>query len=144
VFCEVIPLRSSGLRLRPDEWPAPARGRLEISHMPASICAARRTLREVRLLGEWVSHPMVTLLMFDPEFVDVVGDGFLLRGHVIEVQDGRQYEHEQLWLVRPSAGPDVALPAFDAARWARSMPIGGAGGNGPSVSERWHEANTAA
>ncbi|CAN7347579.1 hypothetical protein LJR074_001991 [Acidovorax sp. LjRoot74] len=107
--------------------------------MPASICAARRTLREVRLLGEWVSHPMVTLLMFDPEFVDVVGDGFLLRGHVIEVEDGRQYEHEQLWLVRPSVEPNVALPGFDLSRWASSLPTGGVAKAGPTVSERWHE-----
>lgn len=125
------------MRLRPDEWPEPLRGRLDISHMPASICSARRTLREVRLLGEWVSHPVSILLMFDPEFVDVVGDGFLLRGHVIESHGGRQYEHEQLWLVRPSGEPNgPALARFDARKWMKKLPTEESSGRETSVSEQ--------
>lgn len=68
VFTEVIPLWINGLRLRIDEWPAPQRGRLAMSHVPYPVCAARRTLREAKLMGWWVSTPKCLLSMFDPEF----------------------------------------------------------------------------
>ncbi|HTH08084.1 MAG TPA: hypothetical protein VMA55_00820 [Acidovorax sp.] len=114
-----------------------------MSHMPYSICAARRTLREVQLVGRWVSTPRVILMMFDPEFVDVVGDGFLLRGRQTRSEaDGRAYDHEQLWLVRPcqsDQGPWL-LP-FDARRWLKKMPVEESTGNEPSVSELWHKTH---
>lgn len=145
VFCEVIPLRSAGLRLRPDEWPEPARGLLRVAHMSAEDCSARRTMRRAELLGEWVSHPLTLLLLFEPEFVDVVGDGFLLRGYVIEVHEDRQREHLQLWLVRPSSGPEApALPRFDARRWMKKLPVEERTGNEPSMSEQWHKAHVRA
>lgn len=138
MFCEVTPLRQAGLRLRPSEWPAPVKGQLAVSHMPASICASRRTLREVKVLGRWVSERFTQLLMFDPEFVDVVGDGFLLRGYEIHTQQERQFEHQQLWLVRPCQGEDAPpLPPFDAQRWANQLPP--AETRRPlSISEQWH------
>lgn len=130
------------MRLRPDEWPEPTRGLLTISHMPATICASRRTLREVRLLGEWVTHPISLMFMFDPEFVDVVGDGFLLRGHVIASDQGRTYEHEQLWLVRPCGAADgPPLARFDARRWMKQLPVEERTSNEPSVSEQWHKTH---
>lgn len=113
--------------------------------MPYSVCADRRTLREVRLMGSWVSAPMCMLMMFDPEFVDVVGDGFLLRGHQLCAAEGRAYDHEQLWLVRPChsiEGP--MLPPFDARRWMKKLPVEERTGNEPSVSEQWHKTHAKA
>lgn len=89
-------------------------------------------------MGEWVSHPTSILLMFDPEFVDVVGDGFLLRGHVIEAMDGRQHEHLQLWLVRPCGkADDPPLARFDARKWIKNLPVEERTGKEKSVSEQW-------
>lgn len=110
--------------------------------MPYPVCAQRRTLREVKLMGTWVSPPMCLLIMFDPEFVDVVGDGFLLRGHEVCSTDGRAYDHEQIWLVRPCLGEEgPMLPPFDASRWMKKMPMEEATGNASSVSQRWHETH---
>lgn len=145
MFCEVIPLRSAGLRLHPTEWPEPARGLLRVCHMSYADCSAKRTLRRAELMGEWVSHPITSMLLFDPEFVDVVGDGFLLRGYVISNQEGRQYEHLQLWLVRPLSGPEApALPRFDARKWMKKLPVEERTGNEPSVSEQWHKTHVKA
>lgn len=142
MLCEVIPLRSKGLRLRPDEWPEPSRGLLRIQHMSYEHCSARRTLRRVDLLGEWVSHPLTLMNLFEPEFVDVVGDGFLLRGHVIDASSGRSYEYEQLWLVRPCSDPNAQpLPRFDARKWMKKLPVEERTGNEPSVSEQWHKTH---
>lgn len=142
MFCEVIPLRSQGLRLRPDEWPEPSRGLLRMSHMSHDQCAARRTVRRVDLLGEWVSHPLTLMLLFEPEFVDVVGDGFLLRGHVIDASSGRSYEYEQLWLVRPCSSPKAPpLPRFDVGKWMKKLPVEERTGKEPSVSDQWHKTH---
>lgn len=89
------------MRLWPDDWPAPVRGVLRVEQREARDSSARRTTREIKVMGEWVTAPMTLIFMFDPEFVEVVGDGFLLRGNVISGKDGRGYEHQQLWLVRP-------------------------------------------
>ncbi|WP_431152552.1 hypothetical protein [Acidovorax facilis] len=113
--------------------------------MSYADCSARRTLRRAELMGEWVSHPITSMLLFDPEFVDVVGDGFLLRGYVISTQEGRQYEHLQLWLVRPLSGPEApALPRFDARKWMKKLPVEERTGNEPSVSEQWHKTHVKA
>lgn len=105
-------------------------------------CSARRTLRRAELMGEWVTHPIALLLLFDPEFVDVVSDGFLLRGYVISSHEGRQYEHLQLWLVRPCIDPNgPALPRFDARKWTKKLPVEERTGNEPSVSEQWHRTH---
>jgi hypothetical protein len=140
MFCEVTPLRAAGLRLRPAEWPEPARGLLKMHHMSYADCAARRTTRRLDLLGEWVSHPICLLHLFEPEFVDVVGDGMLLRGHVIESRDSRTYEHEQLWLVRPrSSAEEPPLPRFDPSKWMKKLPVEERTGKEPSISEEWHK-----
>lgn len=95
-------------------------------------------------MGEWVSHPITHLMMWDPEFVDVVGDGFLLRGHIVEVHDCRAYEHEQLWLVRPCGAKDSPpLPPFDTRKWMKSLPVEHRTGSEPSVSEQWHNTHAA-
>lgn len=142
MFCEVITLRASGMRLRPAEWPEPARGLLKMHHMSYADCAARRTLRRLDLLGEWVSHPICLLHLFEPELVDLVGDGMLLRGHVIETRNGRTCEHEQLWLVRPrSSAEGPPLPRFDPSKWMRKLPVEDRTGNEPSVSEQWHKTH---
>lgn len=118
------------------------RGLLRVTHMTHDQCSARRTLRRAELLGEWVSHPICLLLLFDPEFVDVVGDGFLLRGYVIDSHEGRAHEYLQLWLVRPRVtfeGPPLAL--FDAREWIKKLPVEERTGNEPSASEQWHKTH---
>lgn len=113
--------------------------------MSYADCSAKRTLRRAELMGEWVSHPLTLMLLFDPEFVDVVGDGFLLRGYVISNQEGRQYEHLQLWLVRPLSGPEApALHPFDAGKWMKKLPVEERTGKEPSVSEQWHKTHVKA
>lgn len=141
VFCEVITLRKDGLRLRPEEWPAPLRGKLQVKQQEGRALAARRSLREVQLVGEWVIAPMVLAFMFEPEFIDVVGDGFLLRGNVIQSVEGRCYEHQQLWLVRPTSESDPPLPPFDARPFRKNLPIEERSGNEPSTSEQWLAAH---
>ena len=111
-----------------------------MSHMSYEHCAARRAVRRVELLGEWVSHPITLLILFEPDFVDVVGDGFLLRGHVVNSTQDRTYEHEQMWLVRPCSGPTAPpLPRFDPSKWVKKLPVEDRTGNEPSVSEQWHK-----
>lgn len=128
------------MRLRPDEWPEPVSGMLRVQHMSYAECAARRTLRRLDLLGEWVSHPICLMHLFEPEFVDVVGDGMLMRGHVIQSRDGRTHEHEQLWLVRPrSSAKGPPLPRFDPSKWVRRLPVEESTGQERSISEQWHE-----
>jgi hypothetical protein len=100
----------------------------------------RRTLRRLDLLDEWVSHPICLMHLFEPEFVDVVGDGMLMRGHVIQSRDGRTHEHEQLWLVRPrSSAKGPPLPRFDPGKWVRRLPVEESTGRERSISEQWHE-----
>lgn len=97
-------------------------------------------MREAVLEGEWVTLPIPLCHLFDPEFVDVVGDGFLLRGHVVNSREGRQYEHDQIWLVRPWPDPKgPPLPRFDPSKWMRKMPVDETTGNEKSVSEQWHK-----
>jgi len=83
--------------------------------------------------------------MSDPDFVDVVGDGFLLRGlQTCCADDGRAYDHEQLWLVRPCASDEgPMLPRFDATRWlkAKRLPVEERTGKELSVSEQWHKTH---
>lgn len=142
MFCEVITLRKDGMRLRPEEWPEPERGRLVMGHMPATICADRRTVREVSLMGRWVSTARCILRLFDADFVDVVGDGFLLRGHILNVVEKRVFVHEQIWLVRPCQTEDgPPLPRFDVRPFLKKLPIEDRADNEPSVSERWREAH---
>ncbi|MFN7155098.1 MAG: hypothetical protein ACK4OE_15545 [Acidovorax sp.] len=78
------------------------------------------------------------MLLFDPEFVDVIADGFLLRGFVIDAKEGRQHEYLQLWLVRPRSTNDgPPLAPFDARKWMKRLPVEERSGNEPSVSEQW-------
>lgn len=126
------------MRLRPDEWPAPERGRLTVTYMAADICAVRRTLREANLMTHWVTTPLCRLKLFEPEFIDVVGDGFLLRGHTIRTLDQRVHEHEQIWLVRPrTAEEGPPLPRFDPRPWLKKLPIEERSGREKSTSEQW-------
>ena len=137
MFCEITPLRKDGLRLRPDEWPAPVRGVLRVDQREAPTTSARRAQREVKVMGEWVSAPLTLAFMFDPEFVDVVGDGFLLRGYVITTTAGRCYEHQQLWLVRPCPADGPPPPPFDARPWSKRLPVEERTGQEPTGSEQW-------
>lgn len=95
-------------------------------------------MREVSVMGEWVTTPMTLIFMFDPELIDIVGDGFLLRGHVINSLSGRCYEHEQLWLVRPCvSGDGPPLPPFDARPWLKRLPVDETTVRERGASEQW-------
>lgn len=139
MFCEITTLRDNGIRLRPDEWPAPTRGRLTLTQLPGRSMAARRSQRVAELITHWGTTPVPTLQLFDPELVDVAGDALLLRGYVIKSQPGdRAAEHVQLWLARPCMALDSPpLPAFDASKWVRQLPIEERTGNEQTTSERW-------
>lgn len=129
VLCELIELRCSGLRLRQSEWPEPLVGELRMDYFDGRHNSSRRTLRRLTLWhmnGGTTPRPGVPLN--DPELVDVVDGAMLFRGHVLEPREGRIYEHEQMWLVRPRnslSGP--LLKDFDAARHANRFPEAGRG-----------------
>lgn len=129
VFCEIIELRDAGLRLRESEWPAPLAGELRMDYFDGRNNNHRRTLRRLTLwhTGDGnTARPGVPLN--DPELVDVVGGAWLFRGHVLQSRDGRIYEHEQMWLVRPRQsikGPP--LDVFDPAPYAGRLPEPGPG-----------------
>lgn len=93
-------------------------------------------MRTGRLLGSWVTHPVTLLQIFDPELIDIVGDGFLWRGWVIRTIDGRAHENMQLWLVRPCADIDgPPLPPFKLD--TLKVPVDTTTGAEQSTSERW-------
>lgn len=102
MFCEVIELRNNGLRLRPEEWPAPVAGQLRMAQWDSKHTSYHRAIRKL---------------------VDVVGDAQLLRGDVLHSEDGRIHEHAQLWLLRARQDMDgPPLPPFDIGPWVKRLP----------------------
>lgn len=99
-------------------------GDLRMDYFDGRASSHRRTLRRLTLWRHaWSNIATPSVPLNSPELVDVVGDAMLFRGHVLESQDGRMYEHEQLWLVRPRDKQDgPALPAFDTARYSGRLP----------------------
>lgn len=123
MFCEIIELRRNGLRLRPEEWPAPVAGQLRMDYWEGSKNSHRRTLRQAALWQHMGVNWRPALVIADPDWIDVVGDALLMRGLQLQSLEGRMYEHQQLWLVRARAelkGPP--LPVFDAKPWLERMP----------------------
>ena len=88
--------------------------------------SSRRTLRRLTLWHtDGGNTPRPSVPLNDPELVDLVGGALLFRGHVLEPCDGRIYEHEQMWLVRPRislSGP--LLEALDLPEISRRVPSG--------------------
>jgi len=100
MFCEVIELRKNGLRLRPEEWPAPVAGQLRMAQWDSSHTSYHRTIRKLVLWVPWGTQIVPGPWLGDAQMVDVVGDAQLLRGDVLHSEDGRIHEHAQLWLLR--------------------------------------------
>lgn len=123
VFCEITELRKNGLRLRPDEWPLPEAGQLRMDYWTGDKNNYRRTLRQAGLWRPVGVNWRLALTLADPDWIDVVGDALLMRGVVLQIDSGRIYEHEQLWLVRGRidlTGP--VLPRFDPTPWISRLP----------------------
>ena len=91
MFCEVIELRKNGLRLRPEEWPAPVAGQLRMAQWDSSHTSYHRTIRKLVLWVPWGTQIVPGPWLGDAQLVDVVGDAQLLRGDalavVLDVQD---------------------------------------------------------
>ena len=123
MFCEVIELRKNGLRLRPEEWPAPVAGHLRMAQWDSSHTSYHRAIRKLVLWVPWGTSMVPGPWLGDAQLVDVVGDAQLLRGDVLHSEDGRIHEFVQLWLLRPrhdQHGP--ALPKFDPSPWMKRLP----------------------
>ncbi len=109
---EVTELRRNGMRLLPEEWPKPLVGHLRMHYWDGRRNSSRRTLRQLTLYGRWgtTERPVATLT--DPQLIDVLGPAILLQGRILNSVDGRLYEHNQAWIVRPRTGNEP-LPPFD-------------------------------
>lgn len=109
------------MRLRPEEWPAPVRGELQMAYWEGAHNSYRRTLRNLSLLVYRGTTAVPQLRISDPEPIDVVGGAMLFRGIELEAREGRIYEHEQVWLVRPLESLDrPPLPPFDPSPWVKA------------------------
>lgn len=89
--------------------------------------SSRRTLRDVSLLVMWGTTATPKIKMSDPEWIDVVGGALLMRGVGLHSIDGRIYEHEEVWLIRPLESLDrPPLQPFDPTPWlkAKRLPVG--------------------
>jgi hypothetical protein len=123
VFCEVIELRKNGLRLRPEEWPAPVVGQLRMAQWDSSHTNYHRTIRKLVLWMPWGTSMVPGPSLADAQLVDVVGDAQLIRGDVLQSVDGRIHEHAQLWLLRARQDMTGApLPPFDVRPWTSRLP----------------------
>lgn len=123
MFCEVIELRKNGLRLRPEEWPAPVAGQLQMAQWDSKHTSYHRAIRKLVLWVPWGTSMVPGPWLGDAQLVDVVGDAQLLRGDVLHSEDGRIHEHAQLWLLRARqdmTGPP--LPRFDPTPWMKHIP----------------------
>lgn len=123
MFCEVIELRKNGLRLRPEEWPAPVAGQLQMAQWDSKHTNYHRTIRKLVLWVPWGTSMVPGPWLGDAQLVDVVGDAQLLRGDVLHSEDGRIHEHAQLWLLRARQDMDgPPLPPFDIGPWVKRLP----------------------
>jgi hypothetical protein len=123
MFCEVIELRKNGLRLRPEEWPAPVAGQLQMAQWDSKHTSYHRTIRRLVLWVPWGTQIVPGPWLGDAQLVDVVGDAQLLRGDVLHSEDGRIHEHAQLWLLRARQDMDgPPLPPFDPGPWIKRLP----------------------
>lgn len=98
-----------------------------MSYWDGAHNSSRRTLRDVSLLVMWGTTATPRIKMSDPEWIDVVGGALLMRGVGLHSVDGRVFEHEEVWLIRPVESLDrPPLQPFDATPWlkARRLPVG--------------------
>ena len=123
MFCEVIELRKNGLRLRPEEWPAPVAGHLRMAQWDSSHTSYHRAIRKLVVWVPWGTSLVPGPSLADAQLVDVVGEAQLIRGDVLHSEDGRIHEHAQLWLLRARQDMTGApLPPFDLSPWIKQLP----------------------
>jgi hypothetical protein len=101
--CAVITLRRDGVRIKPSEWPLAVVGSLVSARTPK--------MTRVDLWANLdTAGQRIMMTLFEPRFVDVVDEGFVLSGHEMRTMaiDGedRMVESRQLWMVSPIAEPD--------------------------------------
>jgi hypothetical protein len=114
VFCTITTLRKNGLRHRRSEWPDPVAGQLRVGTWDAATNSFGRTVRQAELIQEYGVNTRPVLILFEPELIDVPDQGQLLRGVDLERKEGRTFEHQQLWLVRPAALRQTPPQVLDA------------------------------
>ena len=98
--CIVTLLRRKGMRLRPAEVEAGIEGVLSMYDWPTQ----NNFGRPVRCME--VKVPVGSLMqakavLFDPDLVAVTDGELSFRGIELDTVDGRVFEHEQIWRVRP-------------------------------------------
>lgn len=109
---EVTLLRRQGLRLRQAELAPPIVGRLNVFDWEASGNNKKRLIRVLEVLIEsgWrIEQPAAR--MSDPALIASKDGGVLVfAGIETERRDGRVYEHQQIWRVRPTTATKTFRP----------------------------------
>lgn len=103
MHCSVTLLRHHGRRLPRKEWPEPIAGRLEMVEHSADHSSFKRTTRVLQLMEKVGLVERPAILLFEPQLLDVVPEGFVFRGIELDTQDGRVFELQQVWMVSLSA-----------------------------------------
>ncbi|MDZ4282833.1 MAG: hypothetical protein U1C04_18965 [Hydrogenophaga sp.] len=118
MFCEVIPLRREGERLRPAAWPPMEFGELRMVLWGEREGALQRKCNVANLMQKaGITMQRVALVLIEPRVTHVLADGMVWAGTELHRDgSGTIVEVEQAWLVRPRAeGPP--LPPFDWRQW---------------------------
>jgi len=118
VFCEVIPLRREGKRLRPAAWPAMEFGELRIVVWGEGEGTLQRRCSVANLMQKaGITMQRVALVLIEPKVTHVLTDGMVWAGTELHRDGtGTIVEVEQAWLVRPR-GEGPPLPPFDWRQW---------------------------
>ncbi len=85
--------------------------------------SSRRTLKEVTLWQWWGTTPTPTIRLSDPDWLDVLGDAWLVCGAAIHSHERRIHDVQQYWILRPRQSVDgPLLPPFNFRPWLRKLP----------------------
>lgn len=102
MHCTVTLLRRKGMRLRPTELPPPIEGELSMYDWTTQNNFGRPVrCMEVKVAVGTLMQARAVL--FDPELIAVADGALSFRGIELDTADGRVFEHEQVWRVKPIA-----------------------------------------
>ena len=118
MYCEVILLRLNRKRLRPDAWPAPVFGRVEVSVWEEGQTSMTRpcNVATLRYKHGNTMEP-VALVLLEPKVELLPLDAMVWSGREIKNSNLGPVELEQAWLVRIRSPDAPPLQPFDWARW---------------------------